>query len=64
MKNRPHRYDINKPKSRNGQKYKKYKKRITMMMLMMMLITMMMLMRIKQHLRNISSSILKKVKQH
>ena len=54
MKNRPYRYDINKPKSRNGQKYKKYKKRLTMMMLML----------IKQHLRNISSSILKKVKQH
>ena len=54
MRNRPHRYDINKPRSRHGHKYKKYKKGLIMMMLM----------RIKQHLRNISSSIHEKVKQH
>ena len=26
MKHRSHRYDINRPKSRHGQKYSKYKK--------------------------------------
>ena len=29
MKNRSHRYDINRPKSRRGHKYSKYKKCLT-----------------------------------
>ena len=33
MKNRFHRYDINRPRSRNEHKYDKYKKYVTMMML-------------------------------
>ena len=33
MKNRSHRYDINRPMSRHGHKYSKYKRYLTMMML-------------------------------
>ena len=54
MKNRSHRYDIDRPKSWHGHKYSKYKKRLSMVMLMC----------IKQHLSNIWSSIYEKVKQH
>ena len=32
-KNRSHRYDINRPRSRLGHKYSKYKKSLTMIML-------------------------------
>ena len=54
MKNRSHRYDINRPRSRNEHKYSKYKKCLHVMMLKC----------IKQHLSNIWSSIHEKVKQH
>ena len=54
MKNGSHRYDKIRPKSRHGHKYSKYKKCLNMMMLLC----------IKQHLRNIWSSIHEKVKQH
>ena len=53
MKNRSQRYDINRPWSRHGHRYSKYKKCLTMMMLRC----------IKQHLSNIWSSIHEKVKQ-
>ena len=33
MKNRSHKYDINRPRSRHGHKYNKYKKYFTMMIL-------------------------------
>ena len=33
MKNRSHRYGINRPKSRHGHKYGKFKKCLSMMML-------------------------------
>ena len=33
MKNRSHRYDINRPKSRHGQKYSKYTKYLSIIML-------------------------------
>ena len=33
LKNRSHRYDINRPRSRHGRRYSKYIKCITMMML-------------------------------
>ena len=33
MKNRWQRYNINRPRSRHGHKYRKYKKYLTMMML-------------------------------
>ena len=33
MKNRSHRYDINRPRSRHRHKYKKCKTRLTTMML-------------------------------
>ena len=49
-----HRYDINRPKSRHGQKYSKYKKCLIMMMLLC----------INQHLSNIWSWIHEKFKQH
>ena len=52
MKNRLHRYDINRPLSRNGHKYSKYK-----------CLSMIMLVGIRQHLRNIWSSIYEKGKQ-
>ena len=54
MKNRSHRYDINKPRSRHEDKYTEYKKCLSMMMLIC----------IKQYLSNIWSSIHDKVKQH
>ena len=43
LKNGSHRYDINRPRSRNGHKYSKYKKFLSMMMLIC----------IKQNLSNI-----------
>ena len=43
MKNRPHRYDINKPRLRYGHKHTKYK----------MFFSIMMVICIKQHLSNI-----------
>ena len=46
--------DINRPMSRHGHKYSKYKKCLSKMMLTC----------IKQHLSNIWSSIHEKVKQH
>ena len=33
IKKRSHRYDINRPRSRHGQKYSKYKKSLSMMVL-------------------------------
>ena len=54
MKNRSHRYDINRPRPRNGHKNSKYKKYPSMMMLIC----------IKQHLSSIWSSIHEKVRQH
>ena len=53
MKNISHRYNINRPWSRHGHKYSKYKKCISMMMLIC----------IKQNLSNIWSSISEKVKK-
>ena len=53
MKNRAHRYDINRPRSSHAHIYSKYKKCLTMMMLIC----------IKQHLSNIWSSVHEKVKQ-
>ena len=43
MKNRLHKYDINRYRSKHGHKYGKYKKCLSMMMLIC----------IKQHLNNI-----------
>ena len=43
MKSRSHRYDINRPRSRCGNKYSKYKKCLSLMMLK----------RIKQHVSDI-----------
>ena len=34
MKNRPHRYDINRPRSRYGDKYAKYKMGLSTMMVL------------------------------
>ena len=51
MKNR---YNKNRPKSRRGRKYSKYKKCFSVMMLLC----------IRQHLSNIWSSTHEKVKQH
>ena len=51
MKNKLHRYDKNKSESRQGHKYSKYKKCVSMMMLLC----------IKQHLSNIWSSIYEKL---
>ena len=42
MKNRSHRYDVNRPNARHDQKYSNYKKCLNMMMLAC----------IKQHLSN------------
>ena len=53
MKNKLHRYDKNKSESRQGHKYSKYKKCVSMMMFLC----------IKQHLSKIWSSIYEKVKQ-
>ena len=47
MKSRGHRYDINRPKSRHGHKYSKYKRFLSMMVFTY----------IKQHLSNIWNSI-------
>ena len=55
VKNRSHRYDINRPRPRHEHKYTKYK---------MCLTSIMMVICIKQHLSNIWSSIYEKVKQH
>ena len=54
MKNRSHRYDINRIRRRHGHKYTKYKTCIGIMIVIC----------IKQHLSNILSSIHEKVKQH
>ena len=54
IENRSHKYDINRPSSKHGHKYSKYKKCLNMMMLMC----------IKQHLSNIWGSFQEKVKQH
>ena len=53
MKNRSHRYDINRPRPRHGHKYSKYK-----MDLSLNTVTC-----IKQHLSNIVGSVNEKVKQ-
>ena len=52
MKNRSHRYDINRPSPRHGHKYTKYK----------MCLIIMMVIGIKQRLNNTWSSIHEKVK--
>ena len=54
MKNRSHRYSINRPRSRHGHKYSKHKNCLVMMMLRC----------IKKHLNNIWGSIYEKIKQH
>ena len=54
MKNRWHRFDIYRSRSRNNHKYSKRKTSLTVMMLPC----------IKQHLSNIQSSIQKKIEQH
>ena len=51
MKNRSHRYDINRIRSRHGHKYTKYKTCIGIMIVIC----------IKQHLSNILSSIHEKL---
>ena len=53
MKNRSHRYDIDRSRPRHGYKYTKYE----------MFLSKMMVICIKQHLSNIWSSIQEKVKQ-
>ena len=54
-RNKSNRYDINRPRSRQGHKYiSKYNKCLSMMMLLC----------IKQHLSNIWSWIYENVKQH
>ena len=53
VKNRSHIYNINRPRSRHGHKYSKYKKYLSTIMLI----------GIKQHLSNIWSSIHETVKQ-
>ena len=52
MKNRSHRYNINRPRSRYGHKYDKYKKCLSVMMVIC----------IKQHLSNICGSVHERVK--
>ena len=54
VKNRSHRYDINRLRTRHGHKYTKYK----------MCLSVVMVICINQHLSNIWSSIYVKVKQH
>ena len=49
-----HRYDINRPRSRHGHKYSKYKKCLSIMMLIC----------IKKQLSNIWNSVHEKVKQY
>ena len=53
MKKRSHRYDINRPSSRHGHKYSKYKKYLGMITFVGN----------KQHLSNIWSSVHEKIKQ-
>ena len=53
-KNGSHRYDINRPRQRQGDKYTKYK----------MCLGIIMVICIKQHLSNIWSSICETIKQH
>ena len=53
-KNRSHRYDINRPTSRHGLTYSKYKKSLSMMMLIC----------IKQHPSISLGLIYEKVKEH
>ena len=53
MKNGSHRYDINRPRPRYGQKYTKYKICLSKMMVIC----------VKQHFSNIWNSIYEKVKQ-
>ena len=53
-KNRSHRYNINRPRSRHRHKCSKYKTCLSMIMIIC----------VKQNLSNIWSSIHKKVKQH
>ena len=53
MKKRSHRYDINRPSSRHGHKYSKYKEYLGMIMFIGN----------KQHLSNIWSSVHEKIKQ-
>ena len=52
MKNRSHRYGINRPRLRHGHKYTKHKMYLSIMMAIC----------IKQHLNNIWSSIHEEVK--
>ena len=54
IKNTSYRYDINRPRSRHGHKYSKYKNCLSMMIFI----------GIKQHLWKIWSSIHEKVEQH
>ena len=54
IKSRSHRHGINKPRPRHGYKYRKYK----------MFLSILIVMCIKQHLRNVWSSIYEKVMQH
>ena len=53
-KNWSHRYDINRPRSRQEHKYSKHKKYLRMVIITC----------VKQHLSNIRSSIHEKVRQH
>ena len=53
-KNRSHGYDINRPTSRHGLKYTKYKKCLNMMILTCT----------KQHPTNTWGSIYEKIKEH
>ena len=53
MKNRPHRYNKNRPRARHGHRYSKQK-----------YLSMMMLTCIEQQLSNIWCSFYEKVKQH
>ena len=54
IKSRSQKYDINRPRSRHGHNYIKYKICLSIMMIIC----------IKQHLSNIWSSIHEKVKQY
>ena len=50
IKNRSHIYDINRPRSRHGHKYSKYKKYLSMMMLIY----------IKQHLKTFEARLMRR----
>ena len=54
IKNRSHKFNISRPRSRHGHKYSECKKCLSMMMLIC----------IKQHLSNIWSSAHEKIKEH